>query len=148
GGYTIPKGCSVFLNVWSIHRDPRYWVNPLEFNPERFLTSEGINQWDYKGNNSKFFPFGSGRRLCPGIPLAEKMQMFILASLLHLFDWSLPKGEEHDFSERFGITLRKIKPLIAIPSQRFSDQPVITEERGPDPIVKLDVMNVRELEDF
>ncbi|GKB40645.1 cytochrome P450, partial [Tanacetum coccineum] len=117
GGYTIPKGCSVFLNVWSIHRDPRYWVNPLEFNPER--------------------------RLCPGIPLAEKMQMFILASLLHLFDWSLPKGEEHDFSERFGITLRKIKPLIAIPSQRFSDQPVITEERGPDAIVKLDVMNVR-----
>ncbi|PWA98829.1 cytochrome P450 [Artemisia annua] len=121
GGYTIPKGSSVFLNVWSIHRDSRYWDNPLEFNPERFLTCEGINQWDYKGNNSKFFPFGSGRRLCPGIPLAEKMQMFILASLLHLFDWSLPEGEEHDFSERFGITLRKIKPLIAIPSQRFSN---------------------------
>ncbi|GJX01238.1 cytochrome P450 76C1-like protein [Tanacetum coccineum] len=124
GGYTILKGCFVFLNFWSIHRDPRYWDNPLEFNPERFLTWKGINQWDYKGNNSKFFPFGSGRRLCPCIPLAEKMQMFILASLLHLFDWSLPKGEEHDFSERFGITLKKIKPLIAIPSQRFSDVPL------------------------
>ncbi|KAJ0788961.1 putative cytochrome P450 [Helianthus annuus] len=29
-GYTIPKGCTVFLNIWSIQRDPRYWDNPLE----------------------------------------------------------------------------------------------------------------------
>ncbi|GJT87918.1 cytochrome P450, partial [Tanacetum coccineum] len=86
-------------------KDPRYWDNPLEFNLERLLTWDGVNQWDYKGNNSKFFLYGSGRRLCLGIPLAKKMQMFILASLLHLFDWSLPKGEEQEFSERFRITL-------------------------------------------
>ncbi|KAJ0751109.1 putative cytochrome P450 [Helianthus annuus] len=76
GGYTIPKGCSIFLNVRSIHHDPRYWDDPLKFNPERFLT----NKADYKGNKLTFFPFGSGRRLCPGIPLAEKMLMLILAS--------------------------------------------------------------------
>ncbi|GJW87824.1 cytochrome P450 76C1-like protein [Tanacetum coccineum] len=121
GGYTIPKGCTVFLNVWSIHRDPRYWDNPLDFKPERFLTYEETNKWDYTGNHLNFFPFGSGRRICAGFPLAEKMQMFILASLLHSFDWSLPKGEEHDLSERFGITLKKRKPLIAIPSIRLSD---------------------------
>ena len=39
GGYTIPKGSIVFLNVWLMHRDPQYWDNPLEFNPERFLTN-------------------------------------------------------------------------------------------------------------
>nr|XP_043635073.1 cytochrome P450 76C2-like [Erigeron canadensis] len=118
GGYAVPKGCTIFLNVWSIHRDPRYWNNPLEFNPERFL----MNKWDYNGKNLKFFPFGAGRRICPGIPLAEKMQMFILASLLHSFEWSLPKGEMHvDLSEKFGITLKRRKPLIAIPSQRLSD---------------------------
>ncbi|KAK9080529.1 hypothetical protein SSX86_000287 [Deinandra increscens subsp. villosa] len=117
GGYTIPKGCTILLNVWSIHRDPRYWDNPLEFNPERFL----IDKWDYNGNNLMYFPFGSGRRLCAGIPLAEKMLMYILASLLHSFNWSLPKGEDHDLTEIFGITLRKKKPLIAIPSQRLSD---------------------------
>ncbi|KAJ0941840.1 putative cytochrome P450 superfamily [Helianthus annuus] len=49
------------------------------------------------------------------------MLLFILASLLHSFDWSLPKGEEHDLSEKFGITLTKLKPLIAIPSQRLSN---------------------------
>ncbi|XP_023744326.3 geraniol 8-hydroxylase [Lactuca sativa] len=115
GGYTVPKGSMVIINVWAIHRDPRYWENPLEFNPERFLT----NKYDSKGSNLNFFPFGSGRRLCPGVPLAEKMQMYILASLLHSFDWSLPKGEDHDLSEKFGITLKKRKPLFAVPSQRL-----------------------------
>ncbi|GJX98931.1 cytochrome P450 [Tanacetum coccineum] len=75
GGYTIPKGCTVFINVWAIQRDPRYWDKPLEFKPERFLSIEGTNKWDFTGNNMKFLPFGSGRRLCPGYPLAEKMQM-------------------------------------------------------------------------
>ncbi|KAF5812717.1 putative cytochrome P450 [Helianthus annuus] len=117
GGYTIPKGCVIFLNVLSIHRNPKYWDKPMEFNPDRFLANEGTNEWDYHGNNLKFFPFGSGRRMCPGVPLAEKMQMFILASLLHSFDWSLPNGEEHDITESFGISLKKRKPLIAIPYQ-------------------------------
>ncbi|KAF5773569.1 putative cytochrome P450 [Helianthus annuus] len=117
GGYTILKGCNVFVNVWSIQRDPRYWDDPLVFNPERFST----NHWDYSGNNLKFFPFGSGRRVCPGLPLGEKMLMYVLASLLHSFHWSLPVGEEHDLSEKFGITLKKRNPLIAIPSQRLAD---------------------------
>ncbi|XP_023742028.1 flavonoid 3',5'-hydroxylase 2 [Lactuca sativa] len=117
-GYTIPKGCTVFLNVWAIHRDPRYWDNPLEFNPERFLA----NKCDFIGSNLNFFPFGSGRRSCPGVPLAEKMQMFILASLLHSFEWKLPEGEVHDLSEKFGITLKKREPLIAVPSPRLPNE--------------------------
>ncbi|CAH1452737.1 unnamed protein product [Lactuca virosa] len=112
GGYTIAKRCTRFLNVWSIHRDPQYWDNLLEFNPGRFLT----NKYDFKGRNLNFIPFGSGRRLCPGVPLAEKMQMYILVSLLHSFDWSLPEGEKHDLSENFGITLKKREPLIVVPS--------------------------------
>nr|KAJ0201487.1 hypothetical protein LSAT_V11C600332670 [Lactuca sativa] len=33
GGYTIPKGTVVYMNVWAIHRDPNNWTNPLEFKP-------------------------------------------------------------------------------------------------------------------
>ncbi|KAL7594968.1 cytochrome P450 76C1 [Lactuca sativa] len=117
GGYTIPKGTIVYMNVWAIHRDPKIWTNPLEFMPERFL----IDKWDYNGNNFKFLPFGSGRRICPGIPLGEKMLMYILASLLHSFDWRLPEDEEFELSDEFGIVTKKRKPLIAIPSQRQSD---------------------------
>nr|XP_043631555.1 geraniol 8-hydroxylase-like [Erigeron canadensis] len=120
GGYTIPKGCTVFLNTWGIHRDPRYWDNPLEFNPDRFLTREDKTyKFDLNGNNLKFLPFGSGRRVCPGIPLADKMNKYILASLLHSFNWSLPKGEKYDISEKLSITLKKQKPLIVVPSQKL-----------------------------
>ncbi|KAK9079057.1 hypothetical protein SSX86_000727 [Deinandra increscens subsp. villosa] len=121
GGYTVPEGCTVLVNGWAIHRDPRYWDNPLEFNPNRFLTSLDAKELDYRGNSMHFLPFGSGRRVCAGLPLAEKMQMFILASLFHSFDWSLPKGDEHDLSERFGLTIRKRNPLVAVPSQRLTD---------------------------
>nr|QFR35247.1 flavonoid 3'-hydroxylase 2 [Chrysanthemum x morifolium] len=121
GGYTVPKGATVFLNVWAIQRDPQNWENPSEFNPERFLNNKGSEKWDYSGTNSTYFPFGSGRRRCPGIPLGEKMMMHILASLMHSFDWSLPKGEELDLSDKFGIAMKKKIPLVVIPSLRLSD---------------------------
>ncbi|XP_021767817.1 cytochrome P450 76C2-like [Chenopodium quinoa] len=61
-------------------------------------------------------PFGSGRRICPGISLAERNSMLVLASLLHSFHWNLPNGSvEVDTSERFGIVVKKAKPLFAVP---------------------------------
>ncbi|PWA78285.1 cytochrome P450 [Artemisia annua] len=116
-GYTIPKGTIMYMNIWAIHRDPKNWPNPLEFKPERFLNSK----WDYTGSNFKFLPFGSGRRICPGILLGEKMLMYILASLLHSFEWHLPKDEELELSDVFGLVTKKKNPLIAIPSKRLSD---------------------------
>nr|QNS29990.1 cytochrome P450 [Nothapodytes nimmoniana] len=117
GSYTIPKGSRVFVNVWAIHRDPTIWENPMDFNPERFLDSK----WDYSGSDFRYFPFGSGRRICAGIAMAERMVMLCLASLLHSFNWKLPEGENLDLSEKFGIVLKKRIPLIAIPLQRLSN---------------------------
>ncbi|KAM0934606.1 putative cytochrome P450 [Dioscorea sansibarensis] len=72
GGYIIPRGTKAFINTWAKHRNPTVWENHSEFIPERFLA--GMNTWDYYGtNNFNFIPFGSGRRICVGIPLAEKM---------------------------------------------------------------------------
>ncbi|XP_073134292.1 cytochrome P450 71AU50-like [Henckelia pumila] len=119
GGYTIPKGSRVFLNMWSIHRDPLVWESPSEFKPDRFLNDPG--KFDYNGNNFQYLPFGSGRRVCPGILLAERMAMYFLATLFHLFDWKLPEGEKIDLSEKFGIVTSKRMPLIAIPSPRLHD---------------------------
>ncbi|PWA86669.1 flavonoid 3'-hydroxylase cytochrome P450 [Artemisia annua] len=117
GGYTIPKGSIVYINVMAIHHDPKNWTNPLEFKPERFLNGK----WDYNGYTLKYLPFGSGRRICPGIPLGEKMLMYILASLLHSFEWRLPKEEELELSDEFGFVTKKRGPLIAIPSQRLPE---------------------------
>lgn len=117
-GYTIPKGSRVFVNVWAIHRDPSVWEDPLEFRPERFQDGK----WDYSGNDFKYLPFGSGRRICAGTGMAERMFMYSLASLVHSFHWSLPEGEEKvDLTEKFGIVLKKKVPLVAIPTPRLSD---------------------------
>lgn len=116
GGYTIPKGSRIFINVWAIHRDPSVWTDPLNFVPERFLNSK----FDFSGNDFSYFPFGSGRRICAGIAMAERMVLFSLASLLHSFDWKLPEGEALDLEEKFGIVLSKRTPLTVIPECRLS----------------------------
>lgn len=118
-GYTIPTGAKVFLNVWAIHRDPQLWEEPLEFRPERFLDNRG--SFDFSGNNFQFMPFGSGRRVCPGVPLAEKMAKYLLASLLHSFHWQLPEGAEPELADKFGIVLKKMNPLVAIPRAKLSE---------------------------
>ena len=117
GGYTIPKGSRIFVNVWAIQRDPSIWENPLNFDPERFLNSK----WDYSGNDFYYFPFGSGRRICAGTAMAERMVIYSLATLLHSFDWNLPQGEMLDITEKFGIVLKKKIPLVAVPTPRLSD---------------------------
>ena len=119
GGYTIPKGSQVFVNVWATQRDPSIWENPLKFDPERFLNN---STWDFSGNDFNYFPFGSGRRMCAGIAMAERMVMYSLATLLHSFNWELPHGENMDLAEKFGIVLKKRIPLVAIPTPRLSDQ--------------------------
>ncbi|CAA7394887.1 unnamed protein product [Spirodela intermedia] len=115
-GYRIPEGTKVFVNVWAIHRDPQVWENASEFKPERFLHEAGTV--DYSGNTFRYLPFGTGRRICPGISLAERMVMFILASLLHSADWTLPAGVAPDLNEKFGLVMRKEKALVAVPNPR------------------------------
>jgi cytochrome P450 len=118
GGYTVPKGTTVFLNVYAIHRDPNLWDNPLEFRPERFLNDD-TSTFDYSGNNFQYLPFGSGRRVCAGLRLAEKMLMYLQASLLHSFEWKLPVGGVLELSDKYGIVIKKKKPLIVIPTPRL-----------------------------
>lgn len=114
-GYHIPKETQILVNVWAIGRDPKTWDNPLEFKPERFLEANGV---DYKGHHFEFIPFGSGRRMCPAVPLAARVLPLALGSVLHSFNWVLGSGicsAEMNMNERMGITLRKAVPLKAIP---------------------------------
>eukprot|EP00262_Sarcandra_glabra_P011772 TRINITY_DN289_c0_g5_i1.p1 TRINITY_DN289_c0_g5~~TRINITY_DN289_c0_g5_i1.p1 ORF type:complete len:542 (-),score=44.97 TRINITY_DN289_c0_g5_i1:229-1854(-) len=120
GGYTVPQDARVMINVWAIHRDPTVWNDPLEFQPERFLKSMD-EKWDYSGNDYRYLPFGSGRRICVGVPMVERILPYALASFVHSFEWCLPEGETLHLSDKFGITLKKEKPLVAIPYPRLSN---------------------------
>uniref|UniRef100_A0A2N9IFN5 Cytochrome P450 n=1 Tax=Fagus sylvatica TaxID=28930 RepID=A0A2N9IFN5_FAGSY len=65
GDYHVPKGTRLIVNLWKIQTDPRVWSDPLDFKPERFLTTH--KDVDVKGQNFELIPFASGRRACPGI---------------------------------------------------------------------------------
>ncbi|GAB4834294.1 hypothetical protein Ancab_039969 [Ancistrocladus abbreviatus] len=113
-GYIVPKNAQVMVNVWAIGRDPNVWDDPNSFQPERFLGS----QIDFKGRDFELIPFGAGRRICPGLPLASRMLHLILGSLLHSFNWKLEDmvtPESLDVDDKFGITLQKAQPLNGIP---------------------------------
>ncbi|KAI6707319.1 hypothetical protein NL676_010281 [Syzygium grande] len=118
GGYTIPQGTKVFLNVWAMHRDPRFWFNPSEFRPERFSVGEDASESQYSGGDLRYIPFGSDRQVCAGLQRGERMLMYVLATFLHLFEWRLPPGVQLDCKEKFGIVLEKATPLIAIATPR------------------------------
>ncbi|RID67677.1 hypothetical protein BRARA_D02749 [Brassica rapa] len=113
-GYLVPKDAQVLVNVWAIGRDPNVWEDPARFQPERFLGKVT----DVKGRDYELTPFGAGRRICPGMPLAVKTVSLMLVSLLYSFDWKLPNSVDMD--ETFGITLRKANPLIAVPVKKKS----------------------------
>ncbi|KAL0323033.1 UNVERIFIED_CONTAM: Labd-13Z-ene-9,15,16-triol synthase, chloroplastic [Sesamum angustifolium] len=78
---------------------------------------------DFKGQDFMLIPFGSGRRMCPGWPLAERMLHLMVASLIHNFDWKFEPGvkpEDVDTEEKFGLSLHKSIPLKAIPVKPLS----------------------------
>ncbi|XP_050375298.1 geraniol 8-hydroxylase-like [Argentina anserina] len=118
GGYTVPKGARVLVNVWAIGRDPGTWDNPECFKPERFLGPE--NEIDVMGKSFELIPFGGGRRICPGLPLAMRMLHLMLGSLINCFDWNLENGvapKTMNMEEKFGITLKMAQPLKAVPNR-------------------------------
>ncbi|XP_061967013.1 cytochrome P450 76T24-like [Populus nigra] len=113
-GFTVPKNAQILINIWAIGRDPAIWPDPNSFKPESFLECQA----DVKGRDFELIPFGAGRRICPGLPLAHKMVHLTLASLIHSFDWKIADDltpEDIDTSETFGLTLHKSEPLRAIP---------------------------------
>ncbi|KAJ8421901.1 hypothetical protein Cgig2_027517 [Carnegiea gigantea] len=90
-GHRVPKDAQVWVNVWSMGRDPSIWHNNQDsFVPEKFLEID----IDVKGRNIELIPFGTGRRICPGMSLAYRMVHLMLAALLHSFNWKLDHGRK------------------------------------------------------
>ncbi|KAM6562135.1 hypothetical protein CsatB_022133 [Cannabis sativa] len=118
GGYDIPKGSIVHVNVWAVARDPAVWKDPLEFRPERYLEEDV----DMKGHDYRLLPFGAGRRVCPGAQLGINLVTSMMGHLLHHFSWSPCKGikpEDIDLTENPGMVTYMKSPLQAIPTPRL-----------------------------
>ncbi|CAN1309567.1 Cytochrome P450 71B36 [Linum perenne] len=98
-GYDVPAKTLIYVNAWGIGRDPRHWKD---------------------ADNFEYLPFGSGRRICPGINVGIVTVEIALANLLYWFDWELPdemKGGDLSMDEQSGVslTVSKKDPLLVVP---------------------------------
>ncbi|XP_076920084.1 cytochrome P450 81C13-like [Bidens hawaiensis] len=109
GGYHVPKGTILLVNVWAIQNDPNIWGDPKTFRPERFEGLEGYR------DGFKFMPFGFGRRGCPGDDMGMRLVGLCLGSLIQCFEWKRTGESQVDMSEGIeGISISKAINLMAI----------------------------------
>ncbi|KAH6790919.1 hypothetical protein C2S51_005925 [Perilla frutescens var. frutescens] len=113
-GYIIPAKMNVMVNVWAMHRDPHYWNDPEKFEPQRF---ENIQTVDFPAGDFQFLPFGTGRRVCPGIMFGLTTVELALAHLLYNFHWKLPQGvraQDLDMIENSGLAASRKHNLFLV----------------------------------
>ena len=92
---TLPVGVSVYVPISALHKDPEYWENPLEFDPERFNAENKS-----KIKSGTYLPFGLGLRQCLGQNYAKFTMKMNLIYILRFFDVenceNMPKNFELD----------------------------------------------------
>ncbi|KAK7682349.1 hypothetical protein QCA50_014554 [Cerrena zonata] len=79
--YFIPKGSMVLVNAWYLLHDPNVYSDPLDFNPDRFLG-------DTPERDPRSIAFGFGRRICPGLNMADTAVFIACAQSLAVFNIS------------------------------------------------------------
>ncbi len=97
-GYTIPAGSIVAMSPWVVHRDPRWFPEPLKFSPERWLAPDAARP------KFAYFPFGGGARICIGERFAMAEGVLLLATIGQRWRFRLESG--HRVETRPLITLR------------------------------------------
>jgi cytochrome P450 len=111
GPYFVPKGTYLLFSQYILHRDPKYFADPLQFRPERF-TAEA------KAARPKFayFPFGGGGRQCIGESFAWMEAVLVLATLAQR--WRLTVVEQQQIALQPKITLRPKFGIQVVPQTR------------------------------
>ena len=87
GGHAVPKGASVIMPQYVVHRDPRFFPNPARFHPDRWTPdfTRCLPKYAY-------YPFGGGPRICIGSTFAMMESVLLLAAIASRFQLSLAPG--------------------------------------------------------
>ena len=113
GGHLVPKGSSVVISPWLIHRHEKLWERPLVFDPERMAPEhlERLPRYAY-------IPFGGGPRICIGAGFAMQEAILIVAAVAQRFRLKLVPGHE-------------VEPLGLITLRPKGGLPMRLERRAP-----------------
>lgn len=106
--YTFPKDTIIILFYYGLHRDERYWKDPLLFMPERFMKAS-----QDKERQKIYYPFGAGPRMCIGNNFAMAEMAIFLQAMIHTYEIR-PGSVAPDL--RPLITLRPNRVMLRISS--------------------------------
>ena len=91
GGHKIPKGTTLVMSAYMLHRHPKYWDNPLEFQPDRWINPTLEFQERIR---FAFIPFGAGGRNCIGQHQAKVEAKLVMVELIRSFQFSLAPSQK------------------------------------------------------
>jgi cytochrome P450 len=111
GGYPVPAGTDVFISPYLVHRNPRCWERPEQFDPDRFRDAAVKER-----NRFAYLPFVAGPRHCIGEAFAlTEMRIHVARAALR-FDLQLAGDQAIEMEAR--VNLRTRQPLIMRPLPR------------------------------
>ena len=111
GGYRVPAGANVVMSQWVMHRDPRFYSSPENFDPDRWspAASQLLPRFAY-------FPFGGGPRLCIGASFAMLEATLLLATIAQ--HWRMQTVPDQTVVPVPSITLRPRNGIRMILQQK------------------------------
>nr|QOL02379.1 cytochrome P450 4g15-like protein [Glyphodes pyloalis] len=119
-GFVLPAGSTVVIGTFKIHRSPKFYKNPDEFNPDNFLPENTQNRHYYS-----FIPFSAGPRSCVGRKYAMLKLKVLLSTILRNFR-VVSNVTEDQFTLQGDIILKrtdgfrlKIEPRKRVPSTPY-----------------------------
>lgn len=104
GGHLLPAGTNVLMSQWIVQRDPRWYDEPLRFNPDRWSDGLAARLPKYA-----YFPFGGGPRVCIGNTFAMFEAPLILALTTQRFRLELVSTAPIRIQP--AVTLRPAEPI-------------------------------------
>ncbi len=127
GGYRIPAGSTVIMSQYVMHRDPRYFDQPDEFDPDRW--NDGLLK---RLPKYVYFPFGAGPRVCIGNSFAMLEAILVVATVVPRFHLTLAAGPP--VVPWPSVTLRPREGIRAVVHERnrsASHESPAQKERAP-----------------
>ncbi|KAK3292010.1 cytochrome P450 [Chaetomium fimeti] len=115
-GVYVPKGIVVQLSSFTAMRHERYFADPLEFRPERWLPADhALYDTRYANDNLKaFFPFSLGPRQCTGREIAWSQTRLFLAKVLWTFELEGVRGHDKSFDDDFSVHVMWNRPELYV----------------------------------